>query len=93
MKRHFLNKLEHTVLVESCLRYFWFGNLKFMNIFIIIIIISEFHWVCIDLDCRRGIQATLEALIVVFKSVILGPPCFLSPMMVDFFVFAGFHPK
>ena len=54
------------------------------------IIISDFDWVWIDLDCRRGIQATLKALIIVFKSVILGPPCFLSPMMVDFFILAGF---
>ena len=43
------------------------------------------------LDCKRGIQATFKALITVLKSVILRPPCFLgSPMMVDFFIFAGF---
>ena len=42
------------------------------------------------LDCKRGIHATFKALIIVFKSVILRPPCFLSPMMVDFFIFAGF---
>ena len=42
------------------------------------------------LDCKRGIQATFKALIIVLKSVILRPPCFLLPMMVDFFIFAGF---
>ena len=39
---------------------------------------------------KRGIQATLRALFIMLKSVILSPPCFLSPMIVDFFIFAGF---
>ena len=42
------------------------------------------------LDCNCGIQATFKALIIVLKSVILRLPCFLSPMMVDFFIFAAF---
>ena len=42
------------------------------------------------LDCNRGIQATFKALIVILKSVILRPPCLISQMMVDFFIFADF---
>ena len=42
------------------------------------------------LDCKCGIQETFKTLIIVLKLVILRPPCFLSPLMVDFFIFAGF---
>ena len=38
----------------------------------------------------RGIHATFKALFKILKSVILSPPCFLSPMIVDFLILGGF---
>ena len=41
-------------------------------------------------DFMRGIHATFKALFKILKSVILSPPCFLSPMIVDFLILGGF---
>ena len=41
-------------------------------------------------DCIRGIHATFKALFKILKLVILSPPCFLSPMIVDFLILGGF---
>ena len=43
-----------------------------------------------DLDCKRGIQATFNALFTMLKSIILSPLCFISPIIVDFLIFDGF---
>jgi len=43
-----------------------------------------------DLVCKCGIQATFNALFILLKSITFSPPCFFSPMIVDFFIFAGF---
>ena len=41
-------------------------------------------------DCMRGIHATFKALFKILKSVILSPPCFFSPIIVDFLILGGF---
>ena len=44
-----------------------------------------------DVDIKRGIQGTFNALfLILIKSIILSLPCFFSPMIVYFFIFAGF---
>ena len=41
-------------------------------------------------DFMRVIHATFKALLKILKSVILSPPCFLSPIIVDFLILEGF---
>ena len=43
-----------------------------------------------DLACERCIQATFNAFLIMLKSIILCPPCFFSPIIVDIFIFASF---
>ena len=41
-------------------------------------------------DFMRGIHATFKALFKILRSVILSPPCILSPIIVDFLILGGF---
>ena len=41
-------------------------------------------------DFMRVIHATFKALLKILKSVILSPPRFLSPIIVDFLILGGF---
>ena len=43
-----------------------------------------------DMDCKHGIQAIFNALFIKLKSIIASQHCFVSLMIVDFFIFAGF---
>ena len=41
-------------------------------------------------DFIRGVKVTFNALFMILKSVILSPPCFFSPIIVNFLIFGGF---
>ena len=44
---------------------------------------------CFFCQFISGIQATFKALLMILKSVILSPPCFFSPIIVNFLIFRG----